>query len=64
MNPFDDPHAEMRVVLDGHGHPSLWPAALPVPFGWTTSRCPAPRPEAQSCLDSLRHEAVLGDDLR
>ncbi|MCJ8503770.1 MbtH family protein [Kocuria flava] len=52
MNPFDDPHAEARVVIDSHGHPSLWPAACPVPFGWTTALCPAPRHEAQTYLDN------------
>lgn len=55
MELFDDPHAEVRVVIDSHGHPSLWPAAFPVPFGWTTFRCPAPREEAQTYLDCLQH---------
>ena len=60
MEFFDDPHAEVRVVIDSHGHTSLWPAAFPVPFGWTTTRCPAPREEAQAYLDSLQHRRPSG----
>ncbi|GGG49650.1 hypothetical protein GCM10011374_10180 [Kocuria dechangensis] len=51
MDPFDDPYAEVRVVIDTHGHPSLWPAACPVPFGWATALCPAPRAEADAYRD-------------
>lgn len=60
MEFFEDPHTEMRVVIDSHGHTSLWPAAFPVPFGWTTTRCPAPREEAQAYLDSLQHRRPSG----
>lgn len=62
MDLFDDPHAEMRVVIDSHDCPSLWPAAFPVPFGWTTARCPTPRAEAQAYLDSHPHLPVLGEN--
>ena len=60
MNPFDDLQAEVRVVIDNHGHPCLWPADCPVPFGWTTALCPAPRHEAQTYLD--RHHSTLASD--
>jgi len=52
MDPFDDVHAEVRVVIDAHGQPTLWPATCPVPFGWVTALCPAPRAEAQAYLDA------------
>lgn len=64
MDPFDDPHAEVRVVIDSHGHPCLWPAACPVPFGWTTALCPAPRHEAQTYLDCHTSTPNLDDNAR
>lgn len=61
MDSLGDPHAQVRVI-GSHGHPCLWPAAFPVPFGWTTSRCPAPREEAQAYVDCLQHTPVLEED--
>jgi MbtH protein len=64
MDPFDDPHAEVRVVIDNHGYPCLWPAAYPVPFGWTTALCPAPRHDAQAYLDSHTSGSSPNNDAR
>jgi uncharacterized protein YbdZ (MbtH family) len=64
MDPFDDPHAEVRVVIDNHGHPCFWPATCPVPFGWTTALCPTPRHEAQSYLDHHHSTPALNADAR
>lgn len=64
MDPFDDPHAEIRVVIDSHGYPCLWPAAYPVPFGWITALCPAPRHEAQMYMDSHTSAPSLEEDAR
>jgi uncharacterized protein YbdZ (MbtH family) len=64
MDPFDDPHAEVRVVIDSHGRPCLWPAACPVPFGWTTALCPTPCHEAQAYLDNRTSGSSLDNDAR
>lgn len=64
MNPFDDLHAEVRVVVDGHGRPTLWPVDVPVPFGWAIALCPAPRHEAQAYLDHHHGMSALGADAR
>jgi uncharacterized protein YbdZ (MbtH family) len=61
MDLFDDPHAEVRVVIDNHGYPCLWPATCPVPFGWTTALCPAPHHEAQTYLEH-HHSTSAHDD--
>ncbi|RKT19426.1 MbtH protein [Streptomyces sp. 1114.5] len=42
-NPFDVEDAEFLVLVDAQGRHSLWPAALPVPAGWTTAHGPADR---------------------
>jgi MbtH protein len=34
-NPFEDPDASYRVLVNHEGQHSLWPAAQPVPDGWT-----------------------------
>lgn len=49
-DPFDDPSADSRVVLDGLGRACLWPAWCPVPHGWATVLCPAPHAEALAFL--------------
>ena len=33
-NPFDDEHAEFRVLANAEGQHSLWPAFAAVPAGW------------------------------
>ena len=34
-NPFEDPDASYRVLVNHEGQHSLWPASLPTPDGWT-----------------------------
>jgi MbtH protein len=34
-NPFDDPEASYRVLVNEEGQHSLWPAAIGIPDGWT-----------------------------
>ncbi|CAL9614611.1 Protein MbtH [Streptomyces sp. enrichment culture] len=35
-NPFDDPEGRFMVLVNQEDQHSLWPAAVPVPDGWTT----------------------------
>jgi uncharacterized protein YbdZ (MbtH family) len=64
VDPFDDPHAEVRVAVDCHGCLSLWPVDVPVPFGWAIALCPAPRHEAQAYLDRHHSMSALDADAR
>jgi len=34
-NPFEDPDASYRVLVNHEGQHSLWPASQPTPKGWT-----------------------------
>jgi uncharacterized protein YbdZ (MbtH family) len=34
-NPFEDPDASYRVLVNDEGQHSLWPASLPTPHGWS-----------------------------
>jgi MbtH protein len=34
-NPFEDPDASYRVLVNHEGQHSLWPASQPSPKGWT-----------------------------
>jgi MbtH protein len=34
-NPFEDPDASYRVLVNPEGQHSLWPATQPTPDGWT-----------------------------
>jgi uncharacterized protein YbdZ (MbtH family) len=36
-NPFEDPHAPYRVLVNHEGQHSLWPANQPTPDGWTVA---------------------------
>lgn len=36
-NPFEDPDAPYRVLVNHEGQYSLWPAAQPTPQGWTVA---------------------------
>ncbi len=36
MNPFDDPAAPLRVLVNARGQYSLWPDDVQVPAGWST----------------------------
>lgn len=50
MDPFGDPSADSRVVLDEHDRACLWPARLPAPHGQATVLCPTPYAEALAFL--------------
>jgi len=34
-NPFEDPDASYRMLVNDEGQHSLWPASLPTPHGWS-----------------------------
>jgi MbtH protein len=36
-NPFEDPDASYRVLVNHEGQHSLWPATQPTPNGWTVA---------------------------
>jgi MbtH protein len=36
-NPFEDPDASYRVLVNHEGQHSLWPANQPTPDGWTVA---------------------------
>ncbi|MFI6422859.1 MbtH family protein [Streptomyces sp. NPDC050842] len=44
--PFDDESALFSVLVNAQGQYSLWPAAAPVPGGWTVALPPADRATA------------------
>lgn len=35
VNPFEDPDATYRVLINDEGQHSLWPSFAPVPAGWS-----------------------------
>jgi MbtH protein len=47
-NPFEDDDAQYRVLVNGEGQHSLWPANLTVPPGWDVAHDLDSR---QACLD-------------
>jgi MbtH protein len=49
-NPFDDPDAEYRVLVNDEGQHSLWPDFAAVPAGWHALHGPDKR---QACLDYI-----------
>ncbi|MEY9849486.1 MbtH protein [Streptacidiphilus sp. BW17] len=49
-NPFDDPDANYRVLVNDEGQHSLWPVFVEVPAGWTSVFGEALR---QDCLDYI-----------
>lgn len=51
-NPFDTADGHFHALVNAEGQYSLWPAAAPVPGGWTAAFGPAGREE---CLDHVRH---------
>lgn len=57
-NPFDDPDGEFRVLVNGEGQYSLWPAFVAVPAGWTVTH---DRDSRQNCLD---HVSTQWTDMR
>jgi MbtH protein len=49
-NPFEDPDASYRVLVNDEGQHSLWPAAQPTPPGWTVAHDTDSR---ASCLEYI-----------
>jgi MbtH protein len=49
-NPFEDPDASYRVLVNHEGQHSLWPATQPVPDGWTVAHDTDSR---ASCLEYI-----------
>ena len=49
-NPFEDPDASYRVLVNGEGQHSLWPAARPGPDGWVVAHETDSR---SSCLEYI-----------
>ena len=49
-NPFEDPDAPYQVLVNHEGQHSLWPAAQPVPDGWTVAHDTDSR---ASCLEYI-----------
>ncbi|MFF7591549.1 MbtH family protein [Kitasatospora purpeofusca] len=52
-NPFEDPDASYRVLVNAEGQHSLWPAFADVPEGWDQVFGEAGR---QECLDYIERE--------
>ncbi|MEV4428223.1 MbtH family protein [Streptomyces sp. R-07] len=46
-NPFDDPDARFKVLVNDEGQHSLWPSFAAVPEGWSVSLADTDR---ESCL--------------
>ena len=49
-NPFEDPDASYRVLVNHEGQYSLWPANQPTPDGWTVAHDTDSR---ASCLEYI-----------
>jgi MbtH protein len=49
-NPFEDPDASYRVLVNHEGQHSLWPAGQPTPNGWTVAHDTDSR---ASCLEYI-----------
>ena len=50
MNPFDDPEARYRVLVNQEAQYSLWRTDIAVPDGWTVVLADGGR---QECLDHV-----------
>ena len=46
-NPFDDPDATFRVLVNDEGRHCLWPAFADVPAGWEVAHGPSVR---ETCM--------------
>ncbi|MEZ0493462.1 MbtH family protein [Kineococcus sp. TBRC 1896] len=51
MNPFDNPDADFRVLVNEVGQHSLWPVFAEVPAGWTVVHGPVRRDAALAYVD-------------
>jgi MbtH protein len=49
-NPFEDPDASYRVLVNHEGQYSLWPASQPTPNGWSVAHDTDSR---VSCLEYI-----------
>jgi MbtH protein len=49
-NPFEEPDASYRVLVNDEGQHSLWPATQPTPHGWTVAHDTDSR---ASCLEYI-----------
>ena len=49
-NPFEDPDASYRVLVNDEGQHSLWPASQPTPHGWNVVHDTDSR---AACLDYI-----------
>lgn len=51
VNPFEDPQADYRVLVNDEGQHSLWPDFAPVPAGWEVIHGPAARQECAEFVE-------------
>lgn len=51
-NPFDDSGAAFHVLVNDEGQHSLWPAAVPVPDGWSAVLSDATHQECVAHVDA------------
>jgi uncharacterized protein YbdZ (MbtH family) len=53
-DPFDDPDAVIRVLVDDEGQHGQWPAFPGQPPGWKRAFADAGRPAAARCAEERR----------
>lgn len=51
VNPFDDPDASFRVLVNEEGQHSLWPAFAEVPGGWSVAHEKDSRPACMAYIE-------------
>jgi MbtH protein len=57
-NPFEDPDALYRVLVNDEGQHSLWPDSIAVPDGWVTAH------DTDSRSNCLRYVEEQWTDMR
>jgi len=50
-NPFENPDAEYRVLINSERQHSLWPVFVEVPAGWDLVFGPAPRKDCLAYIE-------------
>ncbi|MEU2744113.1 MbtH family protein [Streptomyces sp. NPDC007095] len=50
-NPFENPDAEYRVLMNSECQHSLWPVFVEVPAGWDVAFGPAPRNDCLAYIE-------------
>lgn len=50
MNPFENADSTYKVLMNGEGQYSLWPAFIEVPAGWSIVH---EQDSRQACLDYI-----------